>query len=185
MSSASASFASLAASAPAKVTPVLLELASLRSGRPYSRVRPLHRPPAGRKEPPPDERSLRIQFPRPTVSILGAKRSSRAGRARRRPLGLPHRPATGPSARSQGLDPRISSPRRSERCSFACGLRGKEVEQRGVDLVGVRPRKRCAGRPRPGRASRPWKAEILHWKQGKRTAVTYTHWTFGSATLSV
>jgi hypothetical protein len=32
--------------------PVLLELASPRSGRPYSRVRPLHRPPAGRKEPP-------------------------------------------------------------------------------------------------------------------------------------
>jgi hypothetical protein len=116
---------------------------------------------------PPDERSLRIQCPRPTVSILGAKRSSRE---RRRLLGRPHRPATAPFGGRRVLDPRISSPRRSERCSFACGLRSKEVEQRGVDLVGVRPRNRCGGRPQPGRASRPWKAEILHWERDSRAS---------------
>jgi hypothetical protein len=159
--------------------PVLLELASPRSGKPYSRVRPLHRPPAGRKEPPnPVPETHREHLRRqalepcrpcaattPRATPPACDRTLRRGR-RVWTRGSVHLVVASAAASLAGCAARRSSSAAltSSGCADA-NVAGVVLDRDELHVLG-RP-KSCTG------------------KQGKRTAVTHTHWTFGSATLSV
>jgi hypothetical protein len=137
--------------------PVRLELASPRSGRPYSRVRPLHRPPAGRKEPPnPIPETHNEHLRRQTLEPC-------------RPCAATTPRATPPACGRRVLDPRISSPCRSERCSFARGLPARRSSSPAlISSWGVHAT--VWGSSSTGTSSRPWKAEILHWECDSRAS---------------
>jgi hypothetical protein len=87
--------------------------------------------------------------------------------------------ATPPACGRRVLDPRISSPRRSERCSFARGLPARRSSSAALTSSG-RVHATVWGSSSTGTSSRPWKGgnpALGARQQGKRTAVTHTRWT--------